>query len=115
MPNVIVKRYDGYNRALGCYINSKAHYEKVMKEKGCVSYDEGMKLVDKAQTRGYKPYDKPSEKTMEIIRTAKQVADKKGNLKCSDRMIDGMKEVGVHFDRELPKSLEGGFSDEKVS
>lgn len=110
MANIIIKKYDGYNRSLGCYIKSKAHYEKVMKAKGCVSWDEGVKLVEKANKDRIKPYDKPSEKAMAVIQTAKQSGDSKGNIRCGDRLIDAMKEVGVHFDREVPKNIDkGGF------
>ena len=74
-----------------------------MKVKKCVPYDEGMKLVEKANNSWHKDYDKPSPKAMEIIKEAGLTGDRKGNIKCSDRMIEGMKEVGVRFDAKIPK------------
>jgi hypothetical protein len=117
MANIIIKKYDGYNRALGCHITSKSHYEKVMHQKGMCSFDEGMKLVEKANKDRIKPYDKPSEKAMDIIRTARLVGDKNGKIKCSENMIRAMEEVGLNFKKQdLPEnSKQGGFYDEKVS
>ena len=114
MANIIIKKYDGYNRSLGCYINSKRHYEKVMHEKGMCTFDEGVKLVEKANKDRYKPYDKPSDKAMEIIRSARLTGDKNGKIKCSDNMVKAMEDLGMSFKKqELPKDTkQGGFYEE---
>lgn len=110
---IVVKQYEGWNRAMGKYITSRKHYEKEMIAGGYVTFKEGQRLAEETQRRMRKPYNELSPKAITLIQSARLSADTKGNLKCSDRLIDGMKEVGVSFNEQhCPKHYqpEGGFS-----
>lgn len=111
---IIVKKYEHYNRAFGKYISSKKQYDEEMAKGGYVPFEQGEEMARKARERLHKPYTGLSPKAEEIIRTAGNMKDKKGNLKASSKLIDGMKELGVRF--ELPDwcpkhyKPEGGFN-----
>ena len=96
-PNIIVKKYEHFNRTMGCYIKSRAHYEKEMQKRGFVDWETGERMVQEAK-KNKKDYNGLSDKAMGVIKSAWQQKDKKGNLKASDKLIDGMKECGVSFD-----------------
>lgn len=98
MPNFIIKNYEHFNKSFGnwdtphgVHVKSKDHYDRLMKEGNYTSYDQA-KENDKYL--GKKPYV-TSKKALEIIRCAKATADKKGNVKLSDRTLDAMKEIGA--------------------
>lgn len=108
---IIIKKYEHYNRALGCYIKSKKHYERCMQEKGFISQEKASQIADDARERSIKPYI-ISEKTKTLIKAVVDHTDEKRNVKMSDRLIDGLKENGVKFNfyNKLPKNYEkGGF------
>jgi len=109
---IIVKKYSHYNRSMGKYINSKKQYDEEMKKGGYISYDEACRRADKIQSQRDNPDLKPSRKVLDIIESAKNSKDKKGNVKLSDRTIDAMKELGVGFNHPHtpnPNKKEGGF------
>ena len=70
-PQVIVKSYEHYNRSLGKYITSKAHYEKEMKKQGMMSYDKAREVANKARKANMKPYTGISDKARAIINSAR--------------------------------------------
>jgi len=112
MANIIVRNYEHYNRTLGKYISSKSQYEKEMAKQGMVSWEVGEQLAEKARKSLHKDYDGLSPQAMAVCKAAKDQADKKGNLKLSSRLVDGMKKTGVCFDLDkLPKAYRdvGGF------
>jgi len=116
MANVITRedhKYKHYNRALGMHIESKAHYDYVMKRRGFVSQEKGDELARRERERRENPPKAVlSEKARNIIQAAKLRADKKGNVKLGDRTIDAMKELGVAINHpRMPKDLysKGGF------
>jgi hypothetical protein len=122
MANIIVRNYEHYNRALpnwdsprGKYIGSKKQYEYEMKKAGMVSQDEGDRMVQESKKES-KKYNGLEEKTMRFIHSIKDTADKKGNIKISDRYVKGLKEIGVKVDcmyDKLPKAYQqGGFGAE---
>jgi len=96
MANIICRNYDHYNRALQKHISSKKEYEYEMKRGGFVPYEEAEKMVEEHNRGKVKKYE-PSEKAESIIRAASLMKDSKGNIKAGDRLIDGMKSVGVNF------------------
>jgi len=98
MPNIIVKEYSHWNRALGKYISSKKQYDEEMKKGGFVSFDKGCELADRARENLHKDYKELSPLALGIIKSARLMSDKKGNIKPSDKLIDGMKKVGLRFD-----------------
>ena len=109
MANIIIRNYEGYNSAMGKHITSKRHYEQEMRKGGYVSFEEGQKIAAKANRESHKDY-KISDKARAVIASAKNSTDKNGNLKPSDRLIDGMKEVGVNFDRvPSQKEIDNGM------
>jgi hypothetical protein len=109
---IIIKKYEHYNRSLGKYITSKAQYDNEMARQGMVSYDEGKILAEKARKEKIKPYT-ISQKAQEIINTAKRSADRRGKVKLSDKTIDAMKDLGVSFNLDhCPEHYKdkGGFN-----
>ena len=113
MANIIVRKYDGFNRTLGKHIRSKRHYQNEMAKQGFVSWEEGQRLVDRAKEKSRTDH-KPSDKAMKFMFAMKSKADKKGKVKLDDRAVDYMaKEIGVNFYNEnIPKHYQekGGFS-----
>lgn len=111
--NIIVRKYDHFNSAMGKHITSKRHYEQEMAKGGYIPYDKACEIADKAKNK--KINYELSPKAREIINSARSSADKRGNIKVSDRLIEGMKSVGVRLDINrdvLPKHYhpEGGFN-----
>ena len=104
---IIVRKYDGPNRALGKYIRGKHHYNEEMKRQGMVSKEKGDEMARKAEESMKKPY-KVSNDTLGFIRDAK-MHSKNGKLKLSDREIDFMKKKGVNFNHPGDMGTEGGF------
>ena len=111
MTYIITKKYEHYNRSLGKYITSKKHYESEMAKGGFVSYEKGQQMAESARAKNHKDYKGLSNKTMKFLNEVKQMADKKGNIKPSDRFIDGLKKHGVNIGRtDIPKGVKlGGF------
>lgn len=109
---IIVKRYEHFNSAMGKYITSKKHYESEMAKGGYIPFDKAQEIAEKAKEKNRKPYIL-SNKAKAVIEAAKTSADRKGRLHCGDRLIEGMKEVGVNFySNNIPKHYkidEGGF------
>lgn len=107
---IIVKNYCHYNRALGKYISSKRDYVESMKRGGFVSFEKGQQLAEQSHENKRRAYNGLSPKATEIIKSASNIKDSKGRIKPSDRLIDGMKEVGVNFyNSNLPKHYSGAF------
>ena len=114
--NIIVKRYDHFNRAMGKWIGSRAEYEKEMVKGGYVPFEKAEQMVEQAKTRNHQSYDKLSEKTMRFLHQTKDRADKKGNIRVDDGFVRGLKDSGVKVDinyDKLPKHYQekGGFSE----
>jgi len=107
MTGIVVKNYEGFNRAMGKYITSKKHYQDEMRKGGYCTFEKAEELASKARRENHKPYEGLSDKARGIINTVKQ-QDKK-NFKLSDRTIDAMKELGVRFERQELPNDKGGF------
>ena len=96
-------------------IKSKDHYDRVCKERNFVSDEQCKEIAEKARKEKIKPY-KISEKSLAIINSASQRADKNGNVKLSDRTIDALianKAIGKKIPdyMKLPQVYDkGGFS-----
>ena len=103
---VIVKKYDGYNRALGKHITSKRHYNDEMKRQGMVSFEKGQAMADKAQEKMHKDY-KLKDETRRFLKNINKTKDGKVNL--SGREMAYMKKVGVDFRKPKERPLEGGW------
>lgn len=107
MPNIIVKNYEHFNRALDTHVKNKDHYDRLMKQGGYVSYEEHKARVESRKQKEYKLSDKGHA----IIQAAKNSKDSKGNVKLSDRTIDAMKEMGA-IGKKIPSYM--GVSKYKV-
>lgn len=94
MPNIIVKQaYNHINSSLpnwdcptGRIVKNKDHYDRLMKENGMVSFERAEELAAQKKPKEYKV----SEKALAIIKSAKNIADKKGNVKLGDRAIKAL-------------------------
>ena len=115
---IIVKNYEHHNRAFknwdspkGKYIKTKDDYDRAMKEQGMVSYEKMQQMASEKKLKEYKL----SEQSKEIIKTAKNCKDKRGNVKLSDKTVDAMVKIGA-IGKKIPEymgvpssSSEGGF------
>lgn len=106
-------KYTHFNRALGVKVEGKAHYEKLMKDGGYVSFEKGEELASKSGKNKAKPYDGLSKEATSFLREVRGMADSRGNIKISDRFVEGLKKHGVHIgsiDKVKDLSTEkGGF------
>jgi hypothetical protein len=115
MANIIIKNYQHYNRSMGKWIGSRKEYEAEMVKGGYVPFEKGEQMAEAARARMRKPYDGVSEKTMKFMHEVKSMADSKGNIKVSDRYVQGLRDHGIKVDCQydkLPKAYrQGGFND----
>jgi hypothetical protein len=88
-----------------------------MAKGGFIPFEKAEQLAETARAKNHKDYNGLSEKTMRFFGEIKQQADKEGNIRLSQRYIDGLKENGLKFDCQydkLPKKYridQGGFED----
>jgi len=114
--NIEEHEYKGYNRALGCQVESKEHYFKLLEEGGYVPFDEGQKLAEKHQKDVRKDYNGLEEKTMKTISALKMTVGKDGKLSSLEGAKKACEDVGMNFNfySKLPshyeqKTKEGGI------
>ena len=107
-PHIKVPHYEHFNKALGKQLTSKKHYHEELKKAGCVQFEEGERIAEKARSK--RPAYKLSEKAGNFLREVRQTADKNGKLKLSDRAIDHMKKIGVKFEGVTHRGM-GGFNE----
>jgi hypothetical protein len=114
MPNIIVKKYEHYNRAMGKWIGSRKQYEQEMVKGGYVPFDKAEQMVEQAKERNTKKYDGLSEDKMRFLYQVKNLADKDGNIPTTERFVEGLKKHKV-ISRDLsnlPKHYQGGFNED---
>lgn len=114
--HIIVKTYEHFNRSLpnwdtpkGKYIRSKKQYVEEMKKGGFVDYEQACRVAEQTNKNKVK-YRGLTPKAEALIKAAS--LQNRKNFKLSDKMIDGMKEIGVNFYNDnVPKHYrdEGGF------
>ncbi len=99
---IIVRNYEHVNRSLpnwdtpkGKYISSRRQYEDELKRGGFVAYEDGLRIAEQSSKIEYKGLSTQAEN---VIKAARLSSDRKGRIKPSDRLIDGMKSVGVKFE-----------------
>lgn len=103
---VIVKKWEHYNKALGKHIPSKRAYNEEMKRQGMVSFDKGKQMAQDARERSRRPY-KVDNETYKFMNSLN--ADKNGKVKLGSKQLDYMKKIGVSFQRPQERPLEGGW------
>ena len=119
MVGIIVKNYSHINRSLpnwdcpnGRIVRSKEHYDRLCKENNMVSFEQAQEMAAGKKAKEYTI----SRESEEIIREVKLKADRKGNVKLSDRQIDVLvkkKAIGKKIPdyMKLPSTYQkkGGF------
>lgn len=94
------------------YISSKKQYDEEMTKGDYLPFEKAEQIAEKARSISKKPYIL-TKKAVEIISAARFSANKNGKIKPGDRLIDGMKEVGVNFyQNNIPEHYRidmGGF------
>lgn len=94
MIGIVVKKYEGYNRAMGKYIHSRKHYEEEMAKGGYIPFrevsDKSMKWVPSADLK----------KTLGELK----VTSKKGKINCGSKLKKKMESMGISFNPSfMPK------------
>lgn len=100
-------KYRHFNQALGVQVESKEHFRSLLEKGNYIPYDESCKQVDKNIEK--QKYKGISEKAKTFCHEVANQADKKGNIKWSDGLINGMKkEVGLDYSyyKKLPKHFQ---------
>jgi len=92
-----VKEYAHYNRAMGKYIRSKAHYEEEMARGDYINSDRAKELAKKKKEEQRGKYEL-SKDSRDLLRGMRAKADKKGRYKLSDREADYLKSKGMDPD-----------------
>lgn len=120
MVNIIVKQsynhinssFRNWDTPTGVLVKNKDHYDRLMKEQGMVSFEQAEEMASQKKPKDYKV----SKESLEIIKSVKQSADSKGNVKLGDRAIKALidkKAIGKKIPSymQLPKSYQnkGGF------
>jgi hypothetical protein len=105
---IIVKDFKPhYNLALDKAITSDRQYREEMRRGGFISQEEGDARV-KANIEKRKEF-KISKGAEAWMRECKMGADRKGNVKLSDRQIDAMRKAGMSFRDPKTTAVKGGF------
>jgi hypothetical protein len=92
-------------------IYSKAHYKHEMKKRNLIPYEECERLAEEYdKTHQPKPYDEPSPKALDIIRSVSMTKDKYGNIKLGQRAIHALREIGA-----LPQPVEREYKSDTLS
>ena len=82
---------------MGKYISSKKQYLEEMAKGNYVPYEEGNRLAEKAQSNKRKDYKGMSSEARDLVNWASQTKDRKGNIKPTEKFVEGLKKVGVSF------------------
>jgi hypothetical protein len=97
---------------MGKYISTKKQYFDEMKRGGFIPSEEANSL---AETHNREKEYKPSEKCINMIKNAKELTDKKGNITLGKhpRLVKAMEDSGMRF--KLPDWCpqhykEGGYA-----
>ncbi len=90
MANIIVKKYEHYNRSLGKYISSKAQYNEEMARGGYITQDKADAIAEKKQAERNRPYI-ASKELRELTTAVAETADSKGRIRPGGRAIEKFK------------------------
>jgi len=102
-----------YNQALGKVVTSQRQYNEEIKRGGYIPYEECQQRVDNNLAK--QAVFGVSDEAKSWMRDVQASADKKGNVRLSDRQIDVLKSKGQTVDRRLPEHYaqkgvdKGGF------
>lgn len=113
MVNIIIKKdfshvntaFSNWDTPKGKYIKSESHYKEEMKRGGYVTYEEAQQRNKNEQERRSSQKFKVSKPVLSILKEIKDKADKKGNVKLSDREIDAMKSMGLKTGKTIENNI----------
>ena len=91
-------QFRGYNRALGCNVESKEHFKMLLDKGGFIPTEKAHIMAEETRAKKQKKYDGLSEKSMKFLNQVKWLADSKGNIPLTDGFVKGCEEVGMKFD-----------------
>lgn len=100
-------QYKHYNIALDCWVQGKEHFKYLMRKGNYIPYEMALGMVKEKTSKSYTL----SKEAEGFVRSVRQMADSKGNVRLGSVAINKMKELGVNFgkvERELDCS-KGGF------
>ena len=87
--------YRHFNRSLGCFVEGKEHFKKLMAQRKMVPYDLAEQYAEGYDKRHPRQAYELSPKAQDIIRSVKLTADRKGNIKLGGRAIKALQEIGA--------------------
>jgi hypothetical protein len=108
--NIIVRKYEHYNRTLEKYISTKKQYYDELKRRNYVPLEEGQRLAEK---KNKEMTWIPSKDCVNMMRELYDKKKEKIVLAQHPRIVEGMEKMGMTFD--VPKDLptdKGGIKDE---
>jgi hypothetical protein len=105
-------RFRGHNSALGCFIESKDHYKRLLKSRGLFPADVAEEMAETAKNEGERRKDlNLSDEADGIIREIRASKRRKdGTIELSGRLVEAMVRIGAITNRDFsPESMSGGF------
>jgi hypothetical protein len=106
-------RFRGFNHALGCFVESKDHYKRLMKRKGLIPADAAEEIAEDYRAEGERRKDLTmSDEAEGVIRAIRASTRRKdGTIELSGRLVEAMVKMGAVSDRrfEVPDPMSGGF------
>ena len=102
-----------FNHSMNCMVYSKEHYKLLMKQRGMVPTDMMEHMAEQWDKKNPEKKYELEDSTLEVIQAAKGMADRKGNLRLSGRLIDELVKRGLIKppSEHAPKQFQeqGGF------
>jgi hypothetical protein len=107
-------RFRGFNHALGCFVESKDHYKRLMKRKGLIPADAAEEIAEDYRAEGERRKDLTmSDEAEGVIRAIRASTRRKdGTIELSGRLVEAMVKMGAVSDRrfEVNNPMVGGFN-----
>ena len=107
-------RFRGFNHALGCFVESKDHYKRLMKRKGLIPADAAEEIAEDYRAEGERRKDLTmSDEAEGVIRAIRASTRRKdGTIELSGRLVEAMVKMGAVSDRrfEVNDPMVGGFN-----
>lgn len=88
-------QYRHYNRSLGCFVENKEHFIKLMEKGNMVPFEVAEQLAEDHDKKNPRKEYVLTSSAREIINSIKLTADRKGNIKLGNRAIRALREVGL--------------------
>lgn len=104
-------QYRGYNNALGCFVEGKEHFLKLMEQGKLVPLDIACELADDYDKKHPRKEYTLSPKAREIINAIKLTADKNGNIRLGSVAIRALREVGLLPTDEQIENIDKQFKN----